>query len=91
MFRPAYLNRRLLYLLLLPALLLAAGVATVTVGSADSDEILWIRQFGTEDSDFAAGVLADSVGNVYVVGRTGAAFSGQTKVDPIIKTARGLN
>ena len=62
-----YRKGRWLYLLL-PALLLLAGIASVKVSSAEGDVVLWIRQFGTEDSDFAAAVLADSQGSVYVVG-----------------------
>jgi len=89
-----YRKRRWLYLLL-PALLLAAGLATVKVGSADGDDVLWIRQFGTEDSDFAGGVLADSEGNVYVVGRTGTNMAGQShlgRTDAYIRkyTAAGI-
>jgi hypothetical protein len=45
---------------------------------SDGDE-QWTRQFGTSESDFAAGASTDSSGDsVYVVGETDGTFSGQT-------------
>ncbi len=37
----------------------------------------WIRQFGTNSSDFANGITTDNYGNVYVVGYTHGGFAGQ--------------
>lgn len=38
----------------------------------------WTRQFGTERSDNAAGVVVDAAGNVIVAGSTGGVLPGQT-------------
>ena len=50
--------------------------------NSDGNE-LWTRQVGSQVSAEANGLMIDGAGSVYVVG--------STKVDPIIKTARGLN
>jgi hypothetical protein len=39
---------------------------------------VWTRQFGSNERDLAKGVALDDVGNVYVVGQTMGALSGQT-------------
>lgn len=44
-----------------------------------AQEILWIRQFGSEAVEYALGVATDAAGNVYIVGLTGGALPGQTR------------
>ena len=39
--------------------------------------LLWSREFGTVDEDFATNVAVDEAGDIYVVGRTDGAFAGQ--------------
>ncbi len=38
----------------------------------------WARQFGTSSLDYAYGVSVDSAGDVYVAGKTGGSFLGQS-------------
>jgi hypothetical protein len=40
--------------------------------------IAWTRQFGSIEGDYATGVSADRLGNVFVVGYTYGAFDGET-------------
>jgi hypothetical protein len=51
--------------------------AFVSKFNSAGDE-LWIRQFGTGYTDYAWGVAVDAAGNIYAVGSTYGAFSGQT-------------
>lgn len=44
------------------------GVAALTGG--DMGEVAWIRQFGSEHTDWTQGVDADDSGNVYLAGFT---------------------
>ncbi|TVR97545.1 MAG: hypothetical protein EA416_00535 [Trueperaceae bacterium] len=54
-----------------------AGSYDAFVRSFDSAGVVrWTRQFGTENSDIAAGVATDASGNVYVTGRTFGALEG---------------
>lgn len=58
-----------------------AGFADAWVTKLDSSGTeLWTRQFGSteEGADSGEGVAADSVGNIYVVGRTAKSFPGTT-------------
>jgi hypothetical protein len=45
-----------------------------------AQQVLWIRQFGSEEVEYALGVAVDTIGNVYIVGLTGGALPGQTNV-----------
>ena len=61
----------------------SAGFADAWVTKHDSSgSLLWTRQFGSteEGADSGEGVAADSVGNVYVVGRTAKSFPGTTAI-----------
>ena len=40
-------------------------------------DIVWMRQFGTEDTDYLVGVAANADG-IYAVGRTAETLPGQT-------------
>jgi len=59
----------------------SAGIPDVFVRKYDgSGNEFWTRQFGSDASDEASSVMADTSGNVYVVGSTGkgGALPGQT-------------
>lgn len=47
---------------------------------SSSGDALWTTQFGTAGSDSVQGVTVDGSGNLYVVGHTDGAFSGQTNL-----------
>ncbi len=51
--------------------------AFIQVSDPNSNEI-WTRQFGTSGTDQAYSVAIDASGNIYIVGWTSGAFSGQT-------------
>jgi hypothetical protein len=51
------------------------------VGKYDTEgNLLWGRQRGTGEREFAFGVTTDSTGNIYATGYTGAALDGQSYV-----------
>ena len=57
-----------------------AVLGAVYLGLAGSamawNELLWVRQLGTEHSDIAHGVATDAAGNVYVTGDTWGSLGG---------------
>ena len=46
------------------------------VSSARAQTLEWIRQFGTSRGDFAYGLSADGLGNVYIAGDTQGSLGG---------------
>ncbi|WP_442483085.1 SBBP repeat-containing protein [Aeoliella sp. SH292] len=55
-----------------------AGGSDAFVGKFDAvGNLLWVQQFGTANDDLSFGVSADTLGNVYVTGRTEGALSGE--------------
>lgn len=56
------------------ALAVAIGLG-ISVAVAEPT-LEWIRQFGTSEDDYAVGVTADLLGNVYVAGTTGGVLEG---------------
>ena len=55
-----------------------SGDAFVSKFSLTGD-LLWIRQFGTDNLDIAEDVVADGAGNVYVTGDTGGSLAAPIK------------
>ena len=56
-----------------------AGRYDLFVAKYDTNgNLLWGRQRGTGERDFAYGVATDSAGNIYTTGYTGAALDGQS-------------
>lgn len=54
-----------------------AGANDAFLASYDAaGNFLWIRQFGTINSDSATGVAVDAAGNIHVVGNTGGSLAG---------------
>jgi len=64
---------------LLSTLLLASlmSLLLIPAEAAWGQDIEWIRQFGTYESEFAMDVVVDASGNVYVTGTTYGALPGQ--------------
>ena len=57
----------------------SAGLADGFLVKLDAGgNMLWTRQFGTEDFDFAQALAIDDAGNIYVGGWTNGAMPGQT-------------
>jgi hypothetical protein len=48
----------------------------MAVPSAHAQTLEWVRQLGTAEAEFAAGVAADSLGNVYIAGNTEGILGG---------------
>lgn len=48
-----------------------------------AQEVLWVRQFGSEEVEYAFGVAVDAAGNVYVVGLTNGTLPGQTNAGSV--------
>ena len=46
-----------------------------------SGNVLWTRQFGTSTADWANGITADTLGNIYVAGSTGGNLLATNKGD----------
>ena len=56
-----------------------SGASDVFLRKYDSEgNVLWTRQFGTADFDFAQAIAVDGAGNAYLVGWTAGAFPQQT-------------
>ncbi|MBA2667211.1 MAG: SBBP repeat-containing protein [Trueperaceae bacterium] len=49
---------------------------TITLTVDAPGMLRWTRQFGTDNSDEAAGIATDPIGNVYIVGYTSGALTG---------------
>jgi len=60
-------------------LLCVLAMVLLLPAAARGQGVEWIRQFGSPDQDAAAGVAADTDGNVYVAGDTVDALPGQTE------------
>ena len=62
----------------IPAALLLAGLAVLSIEAASAQSDLWARQFATSFEEDANGVTMDDAGNIYVLGETGGILPGQT-------------
>ncbi|MFO1153540.1 MAG: SBBP repeat-containing protein [Rhodospirillales bacterium] len=58
---------------------LGAVCLGLAAAAAASDKPLWVRQLGTDGSDYASGVATDGAGNVYLTGVTGASLGGPNR------------
>lgn len=66
----------LLYAFVFQVFLTVTSIVLVAV-NASAQQIEWIRQFGTEESESAADVATGPLGQVYVTGSTTGALAGQ--------------